>query len=64
MFYEEVRTKQDLSYISIGTLSILYNSKFILMATSLGINDVIVTRVHCTKNKKKSAHTEADLLIQ
>ena len=27
MFYEEVRTKQDLSYISICSLSILYNSK-------------------------------------
>ena len=29
-------------------LSILYNSKFILMATSLGTSAVIVTRVHCT----------------
>ena len=46
MFYEEIRTKQDLSYISICSLSILYNSKFILMATSLGTNAVIVTRVH------------------
>ena len=47
MFYEEIRIKQDLSYISICSLSILYNSKFILMATSLGTNAVIVTRVHC-----------------
>ena len=49
MFYEEVRIKQDLSYISISSLSILYNSKFILMETSLclGTNAVVVTRVHC-----------------
>ena len=47
MIYEEIRTKQDLSYISIYSLSILYNSKFILMATSLGTNAVVVTRVHC-----------------
>ena len=47
MFYEEIRTKQNLSYISICSLSILYNSKFILMAMSLGTNDVVVTRVHC-----------------
>ena len=40
MFYEEIRTKQDLSYISICSLNILYNSKFILMATSLGTNAV------------------------
>ena len=46
-FNEEIRTKQDLSYISIYSLSILYNSKFILMATSLGTNVVVVTRVHC-----------------
>ena len=47
MFYRETRTRQDLSYIAICTLSILYNSKFILMATSLGTNAVVVTRVHC-----------------
>ena len=47
MFYKEIRTKQGLSYISIYSLSILYNSKFILMATSLGTNAVVVTRVHC-----------------
>ena len=29
------------------SLSILYNSIFILMATSLGTNAVIVMRVHC-----------------
>ena len=49
MFYEEIRTKQDLSYISICSLSILYNSKFVLMATSLGTNAVVVTRVHCNR---------------
>ena len=27
MFYEEIRTKQDLSYMSLCSLSILYNSK-------------------------------------
>ena len=36
VFYEEIKTKHDLSYISFCTLRILYNSKFILMATSLG----------------------------
>ena len=49
MFYEEIRIKQGLSYeyISFCPLRILYNSKFILMATSLGTNDVVVTRVYC-----------------
>ena len=49
MFYEEIRTKQDRFYISICSLIILYNSKFILMATSLGKNAVVVTRVHCNR---------------
>ena len=40
-------TKQDLSYISLCSLRILYNSKFILMATSLRKNAVVVTRVRC-----------------
>ena len=44
-FYEEIRTKQDLSYLS---WNILYNSKFILIATSLGTNAVLVTRLHYT----------------
>ena len=47
MFYEEIRIKQGLSYIS---LRILYNTKFILMATFLGTNAVVVTRVHCSMN--------------
>ena len=47
MFYEKKRTKQDLSYISICSLSTLYNSKFILMATFLRTNPVVVTTVHC-----------------
>ena len=46
MFFQEIRAEQDLSYTSICPLSILYNSKFILMATFLGTNDVVVTRVH------------------
>ena len=43
MFYENIRIKQGLPYISFCPLKILYNSKFILMATSLGTNDVVVT---------------------
>ena len=49
MFYGEIRTKQYLSDISICLLSILYNSKFILMAMSLGTSAVVVSRVHCNK---------------
>ena len=36
-----------LSPVAVKELRILYNSKFILMATSLGTNAVVVTRVHC-----------------
>ena len=39
--------KQCLSYLSFCPLGILYNSKLILMATSLGTIAVVVTRVHC-----------------
>ena len=53
MFYEEIRIKQGLSYISFCPFRILYNSKFILMATSLGTNGVIVTRVHCIYNTEE-----------
>ena len=42
-----LRIKQGLSYTSFYSLRILYNSKFILMATSLGTKAVDVTRVHC-----------------
>ena len=52
MFYEKIRIKQGLSYISFCPLRSLFNSKFILMATSLGINAVIVKRVHCINVKK------------
>ena len=45
MFYEEIRIKQGLSYISFCLLRIVYNSKFIIMATSLGTNAVDVSRV-------------------
>ena len=48
MFYEELRIKQGISYISFCPSRIRYNSKFILMATYLGTNAVVVTRVHCT----------------
>ena len=47
VLWEEIRTKQDLSYISICSSRILYNSKFILMVMTLGTNAVVVTRVHC-----------------
>ena len=46
MFCEGIKTKRYLSYILICSLSILYNSKFILMAASLESNTIIVTRVH------------------
>ena len=47
MFYEEIRTKHNLSYISICSLSFLYSSKFILILTSLWTNAVVQTRVLC-----------------
>ena len=47
MFVEEIRTKQDRSYISFCSLDILYNCKLFLMTTSLGTNAFVVTRVHC-----------------
>ena len=55
LFYEEMRIKQGLSNISFCPLRNLYNSKFVIMATSLGKNVVVVTRVHC----KEIAHREA-----
>ena len=47
MFYQEIRIKQGLSNMSFCPLRILYNSQFIIMATSSGTNAVVVTRVHC-----------------
>ena len=47
MFYEEIRIQEDLSYTLFCPLRILYNSKFIIMATFLGTNAVIVRRVYC-----------------
>ena len=47
LFYEEIKIKEGLPYISFCPLRILYNSKFILMAILLGTNSVVVTRVHC-----------------
>ena len=43
MFYEEIRIKQGFSNISFCPLRILYNSKFIIMATPLGTNAVVIT---------------------
>ena len=54
MFYEKIKTKRDLSHILICSLRILYNSKFVLIATSLGTNAVVVTRVHCTTFMKST----------
>ena len=54
MFCGEIRTIQDLSYISFCSVRILYNSKFILMATSLGTNAMIVAKVHCIRMVKFS----------
>ena len=50
MFYEEVRIKQGLSYILFCPLRILHNSKFIIMATFMGTNAVVVMRVQCIVN--------------
>ena len=47
MFYEEIRIKQSVSYILFCPLRILYNSKFIIMATFLGTNAIVVMWVHC-----------------
>ena len=50
MFYEEIKINQDIAYI-FCPLRILYNSKFITLATSFGTNAVVVTRVHCISSK-------------
>ena len=60
MFYGEIRIKQGLSYISFCPLRILYNSKFILMATSLGTNTVSFTRVHCICSALKYTIVSSD----
>ena len=44
-YYGKIRINHGLSYISFCPLRILYNSKFIIMATSFGTNAVVVTRV-------------------
>ena len=50
MFCEAIRIKQGLSFIVFCPLRILYNSIFIIMATFLGTNAVVVTGIHCTKS--------------
>ena len=47
MFYGKIRIEQGFSYILYCPLRILYNKKFVIMATFLGPNAVVVTRVHC-----------------
>ena len=64
MFYEEMTIKQGLPYISFWPLRILYNSKFIIMATYSGTNAVGITTVHCTWDKyanTKSVHASLDM---
>ena len=63
MFYEEIRIKQCVSYISLCQLRILYNRKFILMATYLGTNAVIVTRDHCTLSHPVVVSTASVLFL-
>ena len=46
-FYEEI--KEALSYMHSAVFKDSYNSKLILMATSLGSNDVVEMRVHCKR---------------
>ena len=62
MFYEEIRMKQSLSCISFCPLRSFYNSKFILIAISLGINAVVIKRVHCinedTQERPQSRSTD------
>ena len=55
MFYDEIKTKQKLSYI-VCSLRIPYNSKFILMAASLGTNAVVVTRVSQYMREEAKPH--------
>ena len=50
IFYEKIRIKQGLSYMSFCPLRIVYNSKFIIMATFFRTSAVVVTRVHCILN--------------
>ena len=55
MFYKEIR------YIPFCPLRILYNSKFILMATSLETNAVVVTRVHCTALERSTVKRSVEV---
>ena len=57
MFYKEIRIKHGICYISFCSLRILYNSKFILMAISLGTNAVVVMRVQCSSILHAIQHT-------
>ena len=45
----KIRIKQCLSYIWFCSLRFHYNSNFILLATSLETNAIVVTRVHCKR---------------
>ena len=60
MFFGEIRIKQGLFYLSFCPLKILYNSKFIIMATFLGTNAVVVTRVHCSLSRGMDAIVKGD----
>ena len=52
------------SYISVCSLSVLYSSKFILMATSLGTTAVSVTMVHCIEDIYSFAVTTTNIFIE
>ena len=61
MFYEEIRTKQGLSYISVCKSSILYNRQFSLMATSFGTNAAVVIGDHHYENMPIQIHRKFHL---
>ena len=68
MFFEEIRIKQGLSYMLFCPLRMLYNSKYILMATSLGTNAVVITKTYLFKHTenfttKKWTFSEKKILI-
>ena len=47
MFCEEITIKPGICCVTFCSFRLVYNSKFILMAISLGTNAVVVMRVRC-----------------
>ena len=60
VFYEEIKIKQVISYISLCACRTHYNIKFILMTRSPGPNAVVVRRVHCN-TKQVSIKSNGEL---